>query len=352
MENADWKYSENSFDYIRLISALLIVLGHIVIHLNCKVIEPVNKLQQSWAGLICLFVISGYFIPYSLERSKSKMEYIIKRAIRIYPALLGAFLVSFMTVIILGIYKSGIVILYKDIIAWVISQITIFQFYTPPGLKAYGVGNPNGALWTISMELQIYILIMLFYNWLKKQKIYIWLIMIGCGIACNILFPLTERLMPATLFKLINVTFIPYLYIYLIGIFIYTYRNKMIPVLKRFFIPLLIAYIVWCFINTFLIHFKPGHYINIVSGLFLSILTLGAGYYFGNHRLKHDFSYSIYLYHMIVINALLVLGIKENIAALLLTYLITLLFSFLSVYIIEKNARIILNRLKTRKRNI
>lgn len=44
---------------------------------------------------------------------------------------------------------------------WTISQVTVFQFYTPSSIEIYGVGNPNGALWTISMELQVYVVIML-----------------------------------------------------------------------------------------------------------------------------------------------------------------------------------------------
>lgn len=65
----------------------------------------------------------------------------------------------------------------------------------------------------------------------------------------------------------------------------------------------------------------------------MCILTLSAGYYFGNHRLKHDYSYSIYLYHMVVINVLVMMDIRESTLALVLTYLITIAFSVFSVFI-------------------
>lgn len=81
------KFEDKSFDVIRLISAILIVLGHIVTHLNAPIIKPIMYIQQRWVGLICLFVISGYVIPASLERSKSKSDFIKKRVMRIYPAL-------------------------------------------------------------------------------------------------------------------------------------------------------------------------------------------------------------------------------------------------------------------------
>ena len=40
------QFGENSFDVLRLISALLIVLGHIVTHLDCEVLKPVLIVQQ------------------------------------------------------------------------------------------------------------------------------------------------------------------------------------------------------------------------------------------------------------------------------------------------------------------
>lgn len=41
-------FGDNSFDVLRLISALLIVLGHIVTHLNCNVWKPILTIQQNW----------------------------------------------------------------------------------------------------------------------------------------------------------------------------------------------------------------------------------------------------------------------------------------------------------------
>lgn len=54
------------------------------------------------------------------------------------------------------------------------------------------------------------------------------------------------------------------------------------------------------------------------------------------NRFKYDFSYSIYLYHMIVINVLTIVGINENVQSLVFTYIFTMLFSCLSVFVIEK----------------
>ena len=181
ISDTKWNYMDNCFDIIRLFSAFLIMSGHIRAHLNYSLHLPLFEFVQSrWCSLFSLFVISGYFIPASLERSKNKKEYVKKRIYRIYPELWGAFLVSLLAVLVLGAGYSGLCFTLKDMILWIVEQITFLQFDTPKSLRQYGVG-PNGALWTISMEIQVYMLIMFFYNWLKRQKLLIWILLIGGG---------------------------------------------------------------------------------------------------------------------------------------------------------------------------
>ena len=229
----------------------------------------------------------------------------------------------------------------KDIVVWTISQVTVFQFYTPSSIEIYGVGNPNGALWTISMELQVYVVIMLVYPWLKKQKKSVWWGIGLISLLFNILYPFSEAFIPTIVYKLINVTFLPYAYIYWIGIYAYTFKDKLIPKLKKHFWYLLGGYMIWCVLNDTVLHLSFGHYCNIVSGVFICMLTLSAGYYFGNHKFKKDYSYSIYLYHMIVINVLVMFGIKGNMWAIFITYATTLAFSFISTNYVTKGNKLI-----------
>ena len=147
---------------------------------------------------------------------------------------------------------------------------------------------------------------------------------------CNILFPFTKAYLPDFIFKLINITFLPYLYVYLIGMYVYTFKERIVPILKNCFWGILLALLIWGSIRK-VIGFSLGHYRDIITGTLTCFLTLAAGYKLGRHKLKKDFSYSLYLYHMIVVNALLVLGIKESLFSIVLVYLITIFFSFLSV---------------------
>ncbi|MGN0384903.1 MAG: acyltransferase family protein [Lachnospiraceae bacterium] len=326
-------FGDNCFDYLRMFSALLIIMGHCVIHLNIAIPVWFDAILNSWVGLFCLFVLTGYLIPASLENSKSVSEYFKKRFLRLYPGLWIAFFLSLICIIVIG---KEIRYSLKDISVWAIAQLTVFQFYTPATIGQYGVGNPNGALWTISMEIQMYVVIMLSWNWLKKQSTRMWIFLIGFALAMNIVFPYVRNKIPVMIFKLLNVTFLPYLYVFLIGMFCYKQRDLLIPILCKFFWLLLVVYCVWFLLDYFLLNFHFGHYTNVITGIMVSFLTISCGYRFGRHRIRNEVSYGLYIYHMIVINVFFMFGWTGRVALIFAVIIITYFLSFISCNLIEK----------------
>lgn len=100
-------------------------------------------------------------------------------------------------------------------------------------------------------------------------------------------------------------------------------------------------YFVWVIINSQLLvkqGIQIGHYSDFVTGILFCLLVLSGAYYWGRHRLKNDFSYGYYLYHMIVINALVMLGYRGKVISLILTLMITGVLAVLSFFFIEKPA--------------
>ena len=57
---------------------------------------------------------------------------------------------------------------FKDFLFWIFTQITFFNFLIENFIKGYGVGSLNGSLWTISVEIQFYLLTPIVYLFLKK----------------------------------------------------------------------------------------------------------------------------------------------------------------------------------------
>lgn len=103
------------------------------------------------------FVISGYLISRSFEKGHDLKNYFRNRILRIYPGLWGCLIVTILTATIFG----KINFINFSTIPWVLAQIAGI-IYTPDILKNYGFGSYNGSLWTISIELQFYILLQLY----------------------------------------------------------------------------------------------------------------------------------------------------------------------------------------------
>src|SRR6478672_374762 len=84
----------NSFDFLRFISALFVIISHSY-SLTGKEEEELlmvvsnNTYHFSSLGLICFFVISGYLVSQSLFNSPSVINYAWKRFLRIVPGLCG-----------------------------------------------------------------------------------------------------------------------------------------------------------------------------------------------------------------------------------------------------------------------
>lgn len=168
-------------DYIRLWAALSIVYGHSTHWLSVPRMEWFEWVNI-FPGLILLFVLSGYLVAASVEHTSGRAVFLWRRFIRMYPALWVAFAVSAVAVAIMT-HLYDIPVCLMDWVKWIVAQLSVFQFYTPPGLKAYGIGNPNGSLWMIPLQLVMYVAIMLTYKTLKRWRMYAagWLGRCKCG---------------------------------------------------------------------------------------------------------------------------------------------------------------------------
>src|SRR5690606_25016210 len=121
--------------------------------------------------------------------------------------------------------------------SWLAGQATFVQFFNPDQFRGFGIGVANGALWTITVELQFYVFVPLLYATLLGR----W-----SGLVSNLLLTalflisfLVYRRLDIEMngpggyvatpipWKLVFVTLAPHLWMFLLGIAIHRHFGSL-----------------------------------------------------------------------------------------------------------------------------
>jgi peptidoglycan/LPS O-acetylase OafA/YrhL len=286
----------NNFDIIRLFAALQVAISHSVSHLNVE-LPPAFQLIGYFPGVPIFFFISGYLIYQSWSNLQGYRlrVFFTNRFLRLYPALIFCFFIMITSVYLNG-YLETHDYTYKDLAIWMLTSLSIFQFYNPEFLREYGVGAINGSLGTISIELQFYILtpflFYLFKNY-KRLSVAIAIVLIFANLANTFL---NDR--SSIAIKLIGVSFVPWFYMFMAGAYVSINKglqNYILSINSWVYIVLYVAsyYIALKF------SLGVGNGINFVSYILLCFLVFKLAYSAPtlSHRLLggNDISYGIYI---------------------------------------------------------
>lgn len=335
----EFKFRENNFNLIRLLAAFQVILLHGYHWFGFSDGWFVNFVSL-FPGVPIFFVTSGFLLSKSLDNNPRMYLYFRNRILRIYPALYVCFIVG---VLVATIFHE-LDLLSLDFIKFVFAQLTFLQFYNPDTLfYGYGTGVLNGSLWTISVELQFYILLPIAYPILhrilcsKVATINLMLILISLYYL-KIHFNDTIK-SPSYIVTLYGVSILPYLYLFIIGIII---QNN-IPFVKMYLVNKGILWIIVYIILSVVLNQMGinvfGNNLNPFSALILSFLVVAIAYtkYDILHNLlgDYDISYGVYLYHMLVVNVLLELSFTP-LQNILIMWVITIILAIASWKLIEK----------------
>lgn len=137
----------------------------------------------SYLGVRGFFLISGFLIFKSLQRSKSIGDYLKKRCLRILPALIIMLLVvALLWGPVLTTLPPGKYFLSSETWRYIGSALRLPGFQKTAFLPGVFTRNPggaavNGSLWTIWFELLFYIgLLAVFYPFRKNASLLKWLL--------------------------------------------------------------------------------------------------------------------------------------------------------------------------------
>lgn len=332
---------KNNFNLIRLLAAFQVLIVHTFGHFGVN--NFVIQCLKIFPGVPIFFFISGYLIggTYIKNSHKGLGVFFGNRVLRLFPGLIVCVLLSIITVYLTG-YFSSKSFSFASFLVWIFGQISFFQFYNPEFMRDYGVGVLNGSLWTISVEIQFYLLTPFLYYFFKSKQlkpiiIFIFVFSLIANVYLRIYSDWSKLF-----FKLLTVSFLPWIFIFIIG-FLFKYYERHIDFLKRvnpflIFLPFVLSML---FIGDYKTNAMNS--INPISATLLAILV----YIFSQKELKipntfmnfvneSDISYGLYIYHMPIINTFLYLQFGNLYFNILISILLTILFSLLSWKFVEK----------------
>lgn len=202
---------DNNFNLIRIIAALSVLVAHSWPLALGPRADPLFDLIGLGLGEIAVdifFLASGFLVGASLWKRGNLADFLVSRALRIYPALLVVVLAA----LVLGLAMTSL--RWSDYLL----HGETWRFFWKNALALFGdsdrlpgvfTANPfpravNGSLWTLGAELRMYLLLAVF--WLlaglaKGERRKAWSTVIVVAAAATMFLYLFQLLAPGTLPK-------------------------------------------------------------------------------------------------------------------------------------------------------
>ncbi len=353
-------HRSNNFDLIRLAAAAQVVLAHAIGHTGLLNMlsgwqRQLFDLLEWLPGVPVFFVISGFLITKSFERSGGNWAgYFWNRSLRIFPALWACLALTLVALFWYGFLPTGFV-QSSTFWAWVAGQVSFLQFFNPEQFRGFGIGVANGALWTITVELQFYVFIPLLYatvfgRWKGTNTgsvilpaLFAASYIAYCMMNVKVNGPGGFRNAPFA-FKLLQNTLLPHLWMFMVGIFIHRHFADLRKWLEGKFLVYLALYLsLAAIMQLWIPNFSVKFYLCLLPArILLGAATVSAAYSaksLSNRLLRGtDISYGIYIYHCVIINVFTEEGWLKSFTAVPLIFGAAVTVALLSWHLIEKPA--------------
>lgn len=310
---------------LRGIACLGVCFMHFAGTVDSEMLNQIGK--YGGYGVPIFFAISGFVLPYSLNRAdyhvSNYFRFLTKRLVRLEPA----YLVSILGVFALSFLAQLSAFSTSEQFAFFNLNTLYHLFY----LVDFFDGDwLNPVYWTLAIEFQFYLLIGLLFFLLKSKNRFV-LIALFAALNLSSLFITDDRFVPH------------YFLMFLPGIILFWYQSKRISL--------------YLFIAFILILITTGFYKHGISGPICSVLSIGF-ILFVTKPMKPllflgTISYSLYLIHTIVgtdgiINFMQNFVHSENgrIWLMILTFPVVIGISWLFYIIIERPSMKLSKRIK------
>ena len=320
---------ENNFDFLRLVFSSAVIFSHSFPLTGKEEIFTVltnNQLGLGGLSVNVFFALSGYLIFISLKHSKTIKNYLWKRLLRLYPALIVLIAI---TMLILPFFYTGDNIFsessyrsysYNVLSLYHVQYEVAHVFENNPYPKAI-----NGSLWSLS-----YILLLLLFPF-RKNRISFILLIIGF-----IFSYLLHIFRPDFLSKLLSIIYLDSKELYRLST--YFLAGSLLSYVDIKKINTLILRVALFFILILSLYFN---FFNLVAPLVLPLLilligTLKTKYISSIGEKFGDISYGVYIYGFLVQQCLMNYFGFNVYELTFYSLIITFTLAYLSWHFVEK----------------
>lgn len=331
--------NNNNFDFLRFVFALLVVISHSfplsgVSETNQWIYQVTDgQIVLAQIGLSGFFVISGYFIFQSLERSNTILNYFKKRLLRIFPALLVVILLTM--ILVPFVYEGEIYFLEnEEVYTYIPNNLSLYAFQS--GIKGVFDHNAyhaiNGSLWTIKYEFSLYIALALLF-FFRKQKTFV-------GSALFIVYTIFSVFFIFGLNRFGGSSFFGLYGVHLLNLGTFFIGGSLLASLGFENIQhKIIIMILSMLVLVLSLYF---HCYDFVKHLFFPIVILCIGFiplpFISAFRRFGDASYGVYIYSFPIQQTLMYFYRMNTYTLMCTSVVLSVVFGYLSWHLIEKRA--------------
>lgn len=319
---------ENNFDLLRLLLAFTVFLGHCYALTGSSALRFIDYVLNSERAIQGFFVISGFLIFMSYEKSRSIVEYYKKRVRRLYPAYAFAIIYFLIAFSLISTERFANYFTSIKLYKYLIDNLLFLNFLQPslPGVFQDHINSAvNGALWTLKIEVMFYVsvpFIVFLLRRFDKRIVFAAIYILSClYLYCfrNIyISEILARQLPGQLSY------------FCAGGMCYYYSEYFQKYSSQLILMAIAGYIAHYFINMF-------YLLPIIMSIIVIYFAISF-YYLGNFGKYGDVSYGVYIYHFPIIQLLIWFGIfKYNpFIGVIIAAIILILLSLFSWHFIEK----------------
>jgi len=304
----------NNLEWLRLAFALQVVIEHGAGHLGVGL----PGFIAHFPGVPAFFFVSGLLVYLSYQHAPG-LRYAQNRFLRLFPGLLFVTLGG-LAVVLLAHGGQDLWRNARTHATWVVAQVTLGQAYNPAAYRDVGVGVVNGALWTLTTEILFYMAVPVVAALQRRWRPALAVLMVSSFLlyAAGPAWWHEPLYRGKTLFDFLALTPLVWGWMFGFGILAAQHhewlrrRERWLPWLA---VPL-VAMMLWGQGPVF----QPsGNRLGLLYFACYAGLVWWVAFALPARPLATDLSYGTYVWHMPILNLLLVLGAASLPAMLLLT---------------------------------